>query len=182
MKGKWIRHSVEQVFESPFVTVDKADVELPDKTHIDQYMVKRPNVAAGVGVLAYTPERGVLLIWRHRVVTDTWGWELPAGGVEAGESLEDTAAREVLEETGWKVSKLTRVLSYFSVPGMADIEQHVVLAKEAEWVGPGRDENEAADLAWLPLDQVRSLMKKGDISDDMTLVGLLWAMQFGIFD
>ena len=40
------------------------------------------------------------MLWRHRFITDSWGWEIPAGGVDAGETPEDAAAREVLEETG----------------------------------------------------------------------------------
>ena len=37
------------------------------------------------------PDRGVLLLWRHRFITDTWGWEIPAGRVEAGETPEEAA-------------------------------------------------------------------------------------------
>ncbi len=48
------------------------------------------------------PARGVLLLWRHRFITDTWGWEIPAGGIDPGETPPDAAARETLEETGWE--------------------------------------------------------------------------------
>jgi 8-oxo-dGTP pyrophosphatase MutT (NUDIX family) len=41
-------------------------------------------------------------MWRHRFTTDSWAWELPMGLVEESESPEGAAAREVLEETGWR--------------------------------------------------------------------------------
>ena len=49
----------------------------------------------------------MLLLWRHRFITDTWGWEIPAGRVEAGEALEDAARREAIEETGWAPDRCT---------------------------------------------------------------------------
>ena len=51
--------------------------------------------------MAVDPARGVLALWRHRFITDTWGWEIPAGRLEAGETAEQAARRETLEETGW---------------------------------------------------------------------------------
>jgi 8-oxo-dGDP phosphatase len=50
------------------------------------------------------PDRGVLMIWRHRFMPDTWGWEIPGGAIDEGESPEDAARRECLEETGWSVT------------------------------------------------------------------------------
>ncbi len=45
-------------------------------------MVLLPRPAAGTVVV--DAERGVLLLWRHRFITGTWGWEIPAGGVDSG--------------------------------------------------------------------------------------------------
>jgi len=44
----------------------------------------------------------VLLLWRHRFITVTWGWEIPVGRAEPGGSPAQAAAREVEEETGWR--------------------------------------------------------------------------------
>jgi 8-oxo-dGTP pyrophosphatase MutT (NUDIX family) len=51
---------------------------------------RRP--AAGV----HDPDRGVLLLWRHRFITDSWGYEIPAGGVDEGETPAQAATRELL--------------------------------------------------------------------------------------
>ena len=62
-----------------------------------------PNQAAGT--IVRDPDRGVLLLWRHRFITDTWGWEIPAGRIDPGETPEQAAARETLEETGWEPAR-----------------------------------------------------------------------------
>ena len=81
---RWTVHGETVLYDSPWVALHVADVELPDGRRLDHHLVRMPAPAAGVVVI--DPERGVLLLWRHRFITDSWGWEIPAGRVEAGES------------------------------------------------------------------------------------------------
>ena len=64
--------------------------------------------------------RGVLLLRRHRFVTDTWGWEIPAGRVDPGETLEEAAGRESIEETGWRPLDLERLGFSHPTNGLMD--------------------------------------------------------------
>ena len=60
---------------------------------------------AAAAAVVRDPERGVLLIYRHRFITDSWGWEVPAGGVDPGETPEQAAvlARHAVRQRplGW---------------------------------------------------------------------------------
>src|SRR5207302_72068 len=95
---RWTVHGERPIYESDWVSLSMADVELPDGRRFDHHVVRAGAPAAGVVV--HDPDRGFLLIWRHRFITDRWGWEVPAGRLDEGESAEDAAARETLEETG----------------------------------------------------------------------------------
>src|SRR5258708_23885925 len=77
----------------------------------------------------------VLLIHRHRFITDTWGWEIPAGRVEAGEDPIVAAERETLEETGWRPGPLSKLFYYF--PSIGPIAQRFNLYPPAGAQHPG---------------------------------------------
>lgn len=94
---RWLIHGEEVVWSSPWLRVCRLDVEQPDGKRVPYDAVRLSDVAAAVVTDA---EQRVLLLWRHRFLTDTWAWELPMGIVEPGEAPIDAAAREVEEETG----------------------------------------------------------------------------------
>jgi 8-oxo-dGTP pyrophosphatase MutT (NUDIX family) len=97
---EWIVHGRRPVYESSWISMDLVDVELPDGQRFEQHVVRMARPVAGAAVL---DEAGrVLLMWRHRHVTGSWGWEIPTGRIETEESPEQAAAREVEEETGWR--------------------------------------------------------------------------------
>src|SRR4051812_20379810 len=101
---RWLVHGERPVYESGWITVTLADVELPDGERFEHHVVRFPRDAAAA--LPYDPARGLLLLYRHRFITDRWGCEVPAGGIEPGETPEQAAAREALEETGWRPGPL----------------------------------------------------------------------------
>jgi 8-oxo-dGTP pyrophosphatase MutT (NUDIX family) len=133
---------------------------------------------AAVGSVVEDPVRGILLLWRHRFITDTWGWEVPAGRVERGESLEEAAAREALEETGWQPGPLTHALTFHPSNGLSDQVFHVFRAEGAEQVGDPTDDFESERVAWLPLDEVRTLLRRGEVRDGLSATALLHRLAF----
>lgn len=178
MDGKWRKTSVKRTYENEWVNVDIVDVELPDHSLVAHHIITVMS-GHGAGMLVHDPEKGVLLLWRHRFITDQWGWELPGGAVETNESPKQAAMRELTEETGWKANNVEPLLNFHRMPGIADDTCHVYFTKVVEWVGPGRDINEAADIAWLTLDQIKTAIQKNEVTDGMTITSLLYAMQFG---
>lgn len=93
---------------------------VPGADHADELdghgrsFVLATSAAAAVGVRAHRTRPGPLggpAGPGHRFITDTWGWEIPAGAADPGEAIEDTARREAFEETGWAVGRLTYALA-----------------------------------------------------------------------
>jgi 8-oxo-dGTP pyrophosphatase MutT (NUDIX family) len=175
---RWRVHGEHALYSSHWIDLRLVDVELPDGDRFPHHVVRMHRDA--VGVVAVDPERGVLLIHRHRFITDTWGWEIPAGAVDEGEALEEAAIRETLEETGWRPGPLQAIGAYHPQPGAVDQRFHVFVAQGAEHVGEPRDTYEAERVEWVPVARVRELISAGEVTDGYSLTGLLWALELGL--
>ncbi|WP_431521630.1 NUDIX domain-containing protein [Actinomadura madurae] len=68
--------------------------------------------------------RSVLLEWRHRFITDAWGWEIPIGGIRDGGPAA-AAAREVEEETGWRPGPMRPLTVVHPTPGISDSQHRI---------------------------------------------------------
>src|SRR4051795_8697058 len=139
-----------------------ADVELPDGTRFDHHVLRIPREAAATVV--HDPERGLLLLWRHRFITDSGGWEIPGGRIDEGETPEQAAARETLEETGWRPGPLRTIFAYHPASGLSDQRFHVFLAEGATFECEP-DLVETDRVMWLSLEDVRRLIDDGEITD-----------------
>ncbi|GAA4486718.1 NUDIX hydrolase [Actinoallomurus oryzae] len=168
---EWTVHGRRAIYESSWISLDLVDVELPDGSRFEQHVVRMARPVAAVVVL---DERDrVLLMWRHRHVTDTWGWEIPAGRIEEGETPEEAAVREAEEETGWRPGPPRLLVVSQPSSGSVDSRHHIFRADGAEHIGPPTDITEAERIAWVPLSEVRGLITEGKIVNGPTLIGLL---------
>jgi 8-oxo-dGTP pyrophosphatase MutT (NUDIX family) len=174
---RWTVHGERSLYESDWVNLRLADVELPDGERFEHHVIRSPRPA--VGTVIADRHLGVLLLWRHRFITDTWGWEIPAGRAEAGEELPDAAVRESLEETGWRPGPLEPLCSYFPTTGLSDQTFHLFLAAGAVEVGAPVDAHEAERVDWLPTAEVVNMMRSGQVLDGMSLTALSWCLAFG---
>ncbi|MGH9063679.1 MAG: NUDIX hydrolase [Acidimicrobiales bacterium] len=170
---EWTVHGQRRVYESRWVNLDLLDVELPDGQRFEHHVVRMQRVAAAV---VLDDADRVLLLWRHRFIADSWGWELPTGIVEPGESAVAAAAREVEEETGWRPGPLRLLVSYQPCIGIADTPHDLFVAEGAERVGQPTDVTEAERVEWISLSEVPALIEQGKVRDAATLVGLLRVM------
>ena len=92
--------------------------------------VRRPQADAAVGILAITGEQEIVLVEQYRIPVQRRVIEIPAGlvGDEVefrGESLADTARRELLEETGYRAESVTELLSTPTSAGMTSEFLHL---------------------------------------------------------
>lgn len=169
-------HGEKTIYTSEWMSLGLVDVEVPGHERFDHHVVRFPRPAAGTVI--HDPRRGVLLLWRHRFITNTWGWELPAGGVDPGETLEEAAIREAIEEAGWRPEGLRHLVTYHPINGSVDQTFAIFLANVAVEVGPPTDVSEAERIEWVPVDRLRDEIRAGRVTDGMSLTGLLWLFNF----
>lgn len=168
---QWTVHGRRAIYHSRWISLDLVDVEQPDGQRYEQHVVRMARPVAGAAVLDDSGR--VLLIWRHRHITGSWGWEIPTGRVDEGETPEQAAAREVEEETGWRPGPLRLLVASEPSNGSVDTVHYLFRANAAEQVGPPSDTTEADRVEWMPLSQITALADKGDIVSGPTLIALL---------
>ncbi len=173
----WIVRSEQDLYRDKWVHLTSADVELPDGRHLDHRVIR--TAAPGAGAVVVDQGR-VLLIWRHRFITDTHAWEIPQGSIRPGEDPADGAAREAEEETGWRPEKPLRPLVYAQPsPGIMSSEHHIYRADGATYIGPPKDAFESDKIEWVPLNEIRGLIDKQHVVAGTTLVALLYLLTEG---
>ena len=171
---EWTVHGERRIYDSEWMRLALVDVELPSGARFEHHVLRMPAQASGVVV--DDPARGVLLLWRHRFITDTWGWELPAGRVDAGETPIEAGARETLEETGWQPGPLEPMISYFPHNGTSDMTFNLYVATSASHVGEPADPDESERVEWVSWETIRSEIAAGRVRDGMSLTGLLYRL------
>lgn len=166
---RWQTFGERTIYDSPWVRLTQVEVEIPGHGRIDHHVVRVPPAA---GTVVHDPERGVLLLHRHRFITDTWGWEVPAGRIEVDEDPAEAAAREAWEETGWRPGPLRHLATWHPSNGSSDQVFHAFVADGAEHTGDPVDPSESDRIAWLPLEEVSTLVRSGEVRDGMTFTAL----------
>jgi 8-oxo-dGDP phosphatase len=173
---KWTVHGRRTLYESDWVNLSLEDVELAEGRRLEHHVIRMPR--RSVAVVVRDDAERVLLLWRHRFITDTWGWEIPAGWADPGESPEEAARREVEEETGWTSGPLTELVRYYAVPGISDLRFTLYQADGATHQGDPPDPSESTRVEWEPIADLRKLIDKGQLTDGPSLMGLSLALAF----
>jgi 8-oxo-dGTP pyrophosphatase MutT (NUDIX family) len=169
---EWVVRSERSLYADQWLEVRSADVELPDGRQLDHRLFR---MTASAGAVCLDDQRRALLIWRHRFVTGLWGWEMPMGRVDPGETPEQAAAREVAEETGWCPGPLRELAIVQPASGIMDAAHHIYAADTASRTPTGepQDSFEAARIEWVPLADVPGLIAKREIVSSSTITALL---------
>jgi 8-oxo-dGTP pyrophosphatase MutT (NUDIX family) len=110
----------------------------------------------------------------------TRGWEVPAGRVDPGESVDEAAPRELMEETGHVAASWATLGEYHPSNGSSNQVFHVRIARELTRVSEPTDRNETMALRWFSVPEIRDLIRANAIRDGLTLTSLCWALTLDV--
>jgi len=165
------RLSSDIVFTGKVFSIERARVRLPHGRESTQEIVRHSKSA----VLIPIPAPGhVILIRQYRFSLNTWMWELPAGSVDEGETPEQAARRECHEEIGKVPSTIVRLAAVYPTPGYCDEEMVFFRVSNLEDSDETAavDEDEDIEVRVFELREARDMVRRGEIADMKTIVGL----------
>ncbi|MEO6797842.1 MAG: NUDIX hydrolase [Candidatus Dormibacter sp.] len=167
------RISGQIVYAGKLIQVFKDEVRLPDGKTTTREIVRHPG---SVAIVPRQADGRIVLVRQFRYVTGRELWEIPAGTCDKpGESLEETARRELAEEAGLKAGRLTRLGRAYLVPGYGDELMTWFLAEDLAPTPSHAEMDESFKVNPFDRPSLRVLRQNGELEDAKTFLGLAWA-------
>jgi ADP-ribose pyrophosphatase len=162
----------EQIYNGKVVQLRVDTVSLPDGRTKIREIVVHPGAAAIVPLMneGEGEEKEVLLVEQYRKAVESKTLEIPAGTLEEGESPEDCASRELIEETGFQASKLNKLMEVYPSPGFSSEIIHIFVASGLKKVSNAEAE---LPIRFVRLSELLTKIRKGEIKDGKTVIGVL---------
>ena len=135
---------------------------------IKRSIVRHPGSAV---IMAVDDRRRILLVRQYRLPAGRYMWELPAGRLDPGENALQAAKRELIEETGYRAKRWTKLATFFVSPGFVDERMMIYLAEELAAGAATPMEDERIETHWFPERAVAQMIDAGKIDDAKTMVG-----------
>jgi ADP-ribose pyrophosphatase len=172
----WERLRSERLLETPYFTLRSDGLRLPGGAVKDPYyVVERPDAAI---IFPLTGEDEVVLVRQYRPPLERMELGLPAGLVEEGEKPEAAARRELLEETGYSGGEWEPLGSLASSPSLKDNWAYLFLARNVEETSaPDPDEHELVEVVKVPVEDLRGLIRSGEIVSSSGVAAVMLALE-----
>jgi ADP-ribose pyrophosphatase len=126
-----------------------------------------------VAVVALGADGEVLLVKQHRHAAGRDLLEVPAGGIDPGETPEQTVLREMQEETGFLPGTIRRLGGFYSAPGFSNEYLLIFLAENLLPARLFAEDTEDISLVKVPLAEIPAMITCGQIEDAKSIAGLL---------
>lgn len=120
-------------------------------------------------ILALDDAGRVLMVRQYRHAAGLTMWELPAGGVDEGETPAACAKRELIEETGYRAKRWKKLVRYYPSPGMLDEDMYVFLATVLQAGETRPEEDESITSKFFTVEEIEQMIRSGRLLDGKTL-------------
>lgn len=153
--------------KGPIHLVD-VDVRMASGKKLSRQILEHPGA---VVIIPKIEKDRYLLIRQFRFAARDWLWEWPAGGIEKGETLQQAARRELMEEAGYYPKRLKKLLEFYPTPGISAEKMYLFLAEDLRRRSMRGDEDEAIEIEIFNLKEIKRMILKGEITDAKTILG-----------
>jgi 8-oxo-dGTP pyrophosphatase MutT (NUDIX family) len=169
--GGWKVKNSNVVYENPWIKISHEDVITPKGTDGIYGVVHFKNIA--IGIVPIDDEGNTWLVKQSRYTLNQYTWEIPEGGCPKNEEPINAAKRELEEEVGLKANDWRELMRMHLSNSVTDELCVVFVARD---LFPGEQQLEATEdieVKKLPLTEAIDMVKRGEITDGITVAALL---------
>ncbi|HXN94002.1 MAG TPA: NUDIX hydrolase [Candidatus Acidoferrales bacterium] len=163
------------IYEGLVFGIRRDEVIEPSGVRTTREVITHPG---SVVVLPVLPDGRILLIQQYRHAARQYLWELVAGRIDPGETPKVAAARELIEETGYRAKRFRVFLDIFPTPGFLEERMFILLA---EGLTPGEaepEEDEKIISRTYNRKQLEEMIRSGKLRDAKSIAGVLYYFRF----
>jgi len=164
----------KDIYQGRIIKLRVDTVQLPSGRTTTREIVEHEDA---VCVVPIDENNNVLMVRQYRKAAQLNLLEVPAGGVEAGETPDETALRELQEEVSVTSGSLRRLSGFWVSPGWATEFMHAYLATDLTPASLPADDDEYISVERVPLDSIPGLIESGEIQDSKSIAALLLALR-----
>lgn len=167
----WKQQSNRRIYENPWFRVDEDEVINPGGglSHYGKILFK--NIA--IGIIPLDQHGNTWLVGQYRYVPDCYSWEIPMGGGPLHIDPLESAKRELREETGLTARNWEVLMHLHTSNSVTDERGIVYVATDLTEGEPDFEETEDLELMRLPVQDAIRLVLDGEITDAVSVAGLL---------
>ncbi len=162
--------SRQTVFAGRVIDVGVENHQMPNGRQSSFEIVRHPG---GAAVLPLLPDGRIMLIRQFRPAIGEMIYEIPAGRLEPGESAQECAGRELIEEIGYSAMQILPLGGFWSTVGFCDEYIHLFLGRDLTVAEQNLEPDEVIDLCPMTFAEALGKVKGGEILDSKTQLALL---------
>lgn len=160
----------ELAYKGSIIDVYKDYVQMPGGKIVEWDFVDHKGAAA---VLPVTEDGKIVMVKQYRNALNRVTLEIPAGGINPGETPYESAVRELTEETGYCSDEVSHLKDIVSAIGFCNETIYIYLAEHLKPAKQNLDEDEFLDVYEYPLEEVMDLILSNQIIDGKTTAAVL---------
>ncbi len=163
------------IYEGPVFGLRRDEVIEPSGVRAIREGITHPG---SVVVLPVLPDGRILLIQQYRHATRQYLWELVAGRIDDGENPKAAAARELIEETGYRAKRFQIFLEMFPTPGFLEEKMFLLLAEGLTGGEAEPEEDEKIISRGYKRKELEEMIRKGKLRDAKSIAGILYYFRY----
>ena len=167
--------SSEMVYQGRVFGLRRDEVVEPSGVRATREVITHPG---SVVVLPVLPDGRIVMIRQYRHATRQYLWELVAGRKEPEETPKEGAARELLEETGYRAKRFKVFLDVFPTPGFLEERMYLLLAEGLTAGEAEPEEDEKIEVRAYRVNELKKMIKSGRLRDAKSVAGILYYLTF----